>query len=97
MVGGETVTYTEPANAAGRPPLHDGWVLDCLPAGMTFAGYGRGPAGVSMSAPVPGDGPTAARPHYTVLAWNLGDLAGGSTLTLTYTATVDQPCPARPA
>ena len=57
VVGGQTVTYTlKPTNPAGRPPLHDGWVRDCLPAGLTFAGYGGPPAGVTTSAPVAGDG-----------------------------------------
>jgi uncharacterized repeat protein (TIGR01451 family)/fimbrial isopeptide formation D2 family protein/LPXTG-motif cell wall-anchored protein len=88
--GGQTITYTlKPANAAGRPALHDAWQLDCLPAGMTFASYGSLPGGVSTSAPVAGDGSNGCPANYTVLAWNLGDLAGGSTLTLTYTATVD--------
>src|SRR4029078_8584737 len=90
VFGGQTLTYTlKPANAAGRPPLHDAWQLDCLPAGLTFASYGTLPGGVSTNAPVAGDGTNGCPANYTVLAWNLGDLAGGSTLTLTYTATVD--------
>ncbi len=90
VAGGQTVTYTvKPVNPAGRPPLHDGWVRDCLPAGLTFASYGSPPAGVSTSAPVAGDGSNGCATGFTVLAWNIGDLAGGSTLTLTYTATVD--------
>jgi uncharacterized repeat protein (TIGR01451 family)/fimbrial isopeptide formation D2 family protein/LPXTG-motif cell wall-anchored protein len=90
VVGGQTVTFTvKPSNPAGRPPLHDGWVRDCLPAGLTFASYGSPPAGVTTSAPVAGDGSNGCSAGFTVLAWNIGDLAGGSTLTLTYTATVD--------
>jgi len=90
VAGGQTVTYTvKPANPAGRPPLHDGWVRDCLPTGLTFASYGSPPAGVSTATPVAGDGSNGCSTGYTVLAWNIGDLAGGSTLTLTYTATVD--------
>lgn len=90
VVGGQTITYTlKPSNAASRPPLHDGWLQDCLPAGLTFAAYGGLPGGVSTSAPVAGNGANGCASGYTVLAWNLGDLAGGSSLTLTYTATVD--------
>ena len=88
--GGQTITYTlKPANAAGRPPLHNAWQLDCLPSGLTFAAYGTLPGGVSTSAPVAGNGSNGCAAGYTVLAWNLGDLAGGASLTLTYTATVD--------
>ncbi len=88
--GGQTITYTvKPGNAAGRPPLHDAWQLDCLPNGLTFGAYGSLPGGVSTSAPVAGTGSNGCPSGYTVLAWNLGDLAGGTTLTLTYTATVD--------
>ncbi|MFL6163229.1 MAG: LPXTG cell wall anchor domain-containing protein [Jatrophihabitantaceae bacterium] len=90
VTGGQTISYTvKPSNPAGRPPLHDGWLRDCLPTGLTFAGYGSLPAGVSTAAPVAGDGSNGCATGFTVLAWNLGDLAGGSTLTLTYTATVD--------
>lgn len=90
VAGGQTVTYTvKPVNPASRPPLHDGWVRDCLPAGLTFASYGSPPAGVSTSSPVAGDGSNGCASGFTVLAWNIGDLAGGGTLSLTYTATVD--------
>jgi large repetitive protein len=90
VTGGQTVTYTvRPVNPAGRPPLHDGWVRDCLPAGLTFAAYGGPPAGVTPSTPVAGDGSNGCSAGFTVLAWNIGDLAGGGTQTLTYTATVD--------
>jgi uncharacterized repeat protein (TIGR01451 family)/fimbrial isopeptide formation D2 family protein/LPXTG-motif cell wall-anchored protein len=88
--GGQTITYTvKPTNAAGRPPLHDGWQLDCLPNGLTFGAYGAPPGGVTTSPAVAGTGANGCPSGYTVLAWNLGDLAGGTTLTLTYTATVD--------
>ena len=63
MAGGQTITYTlKPANAAGRPPLHDAWQLDCLPNGLTFAAYGALPGGVSTSPRWPVTAPTAARP-----------------------------------
>jgi uncharacterized repeat protein (TIGR01451 family)/fimbrial isopeptide formation D2 family protein len=90
VTGGQTITYTlKPSNGAGLPPLHNAWQLDCLPTGMTFAAYGTLPTGVTTSAPVAGNGSNGCNTGFTVLAWNLGDLAGGTTLTLTYTATVD--------
>lgn len=90
VTGGQTVTYTlKPSNPAGRAPLHDAWQLDCLPTGLTFAAYGSLPGGVSTNTPVAGDGTNGCPTGNTVLAWNLGDLAGGTTLSLTYTATVD--------
>lgn len=90
VTGGQAVTYTlKPANTSGRPPLHDAWQLDCLPNGLTFAAYGSTPSGVTTSNPVAGNGSNGCPAGYTVLAWNLGDLVGGATLTLTYTATVD--------
>lgn len=90
VFGGQSVTYTvRAANAAGRPPLHEGWVADCLPAGLTFSGYGAPPAGVTAAAATPGDGSNGCPVDTTLLSWNLGDLAGGAARVLTYTATVD--------
>lgn len=88
--GGQSVTYTvRAANAAARPPLHDGWVADCLPAGLTFAGYAAPPAGVSAAAATAGDGSNGCPVGATLLSWDLGDLAAGSARVLTYSATVD--------
>lgn len=88
--GGQTITYTlTPTNGAGRPPLHDGWVVDCLPAGLTFTGYGTPPAGVTTTPAAAGDGTNGCATGSTRLAWNIGDLAGGASRALTYTATVD--------
>ncbi|MDQ1745645.1 MAG: large repetitive protein, partial [Pseudonocardiales bacterium] len=88
--GGQLVGYTVRANnAAGRPPLHDGWLADCLPAGLTFAGYSAPPAGVSTAPAVPGDGSNGCPAGTTLLSWNLADLAGGTSRTVAYTATVD--------
>ncbi len=88
--GGQQVGYTVKAsNAAGRPPLHDGWLADCLPAGMTFAGYSAPPAGVSTASVVPGDGSNGCPAGTTLLSWNVADLAGGASRTVAYTATVD--------
>lgn len=88
--GGQIVGYTVKAsNAAGRPPLHDGWLADCLPAGLTFAGYSAPPAGVSSAPAAPGDGSNGCPAGTTLLSWNLADLAGGTSRTVSYTATVD--------
>lgn len=90
VAAGQSVTYTVRAtNAVSRPALHDGWLADCLPAGMTFTGYQAPPAGVSSAAAVAGDGSNGCPAGTTLLSWSLGDLAGGSSLTVKYSATVD--------
>ena len=67
---GETVTYTLTAsNAAGRPPLHDTWVIDCLPEGLTFGDYV--PASRSdVLPPEPGTGINGCTVGQTRLAWS---------------------------
>ncbi|HEX8095858.1 hypothetical protein, partial [Jatrophihabitans sp.] len=90
VAAGQNVTYTVRAtNAVGRPPVHDGWVADCLPAGMTFTGYLATPAGVSPVAAIAGNASNGCPAGTTLLSWNLGDLAGGSSLSMKYSATVD--------
>ncbi|MEO7262447.1 MAG: hypothetical protein ABI047_14510 [Jatrophihabitantaceae bacterium] len=90
VTGGQSVSYTVKAvNAASRPPLHESWVADCLPAGMTFTGYAAPPAGVSAASATAGDGSNGCPAGTTLLSWNVGDLAGGSSRSMTYTATVD--------
>ena len=101
---GDVVTYTLTAsNATGRPPLHDTWVIDCLPAGLTFGGY-LPDTRTDVLAPVPGDDTNGCTTGQTRLAWNPtspdptsppsvlppGTLLSGSTneVTLGYTATV---------
>ncbi|WP_442214531.1 isopeptide-forming domain-containing fimbrial protein [Specibacter sp. RAF43] len=93
VAAGTTVTYTLTAsNAPARPVLHDAWVVDCIPAGLSFAGYGTASQGTTLAAG-PGAGPggdnRSCPTGTTQLSWNVGDLAGGQTETLTYTATVD--------
>jgi uncharacterized repeat protein (TIGR01451 family) len=90
VTAGQSITYTvRAANAVARPPLHDGWLADCLPAGMTFTGYQATPAGTSAAPATTGDGSNGCPAGTTLLSWNLGDLAGGASLTVKYTATVD--------
>ncbi len=86
--GGQTVTFTlTPRNAATASVLHDGWVVDCLPAGLTFLAYGT-PTQGSTAPAVPGAGAACAG-GTTQLSWNVGDLAPGAAPRLTYTASVD--------
>ncbi|WP_408668788.1 hypothetical protein [Jatrophihabitans sp.] len=90
VAGGQSVSYlVKAANAAGRPALHDSWVADCLPPGLTFTGYATPPAGVSAAAATAGDGSNGCPPGTTLLSWNVGDLAGGSSRSLAYNVTVD--------
>jgi uncharacterized repeat protein (TIGR01451 family)/LPXTG-motif cell wall-anchored protein len=97
VLGGQTVTFTidatnRNANATGtttnRPPLHDAFLVDCLPAGLTFASYGANPG----LAPVPGDGSNGCATGTTRMVWSLGTVEptpGTSSVQRTYTATVD--------
>ena len=70
VAAGDTVTYELTAtNADGRPPLHDSWVIDCVPAGLLFQGYL--PAGRTDVLPaVPGDDTNGCTTGQTRLAWN---------------------------
>lgn len=96
--GGQLVTFTLTAtNAVGRTPLHDVWVVDCLPAGLTFDSYGTPSQGTTASAQKPAPGPggngVSCPANTTQLAWNVNDaqgvLAPGAMATLSYTARVD--------
>jgi len=91
VAGGDTVTYTLRAtNASRRPPLHDAWVVDCLPQTMTFGTFTTVPAGTTAPAPVPGDGSNGCAVGFTRIAWELGTLPGiGSRVALVYTAIVN--------
>ncbi|WP_181034295.1 isopeptide-forming domain-containing fimbrial protein [Arthrobacter sp. GMC3] len=91
VTAGTTVTYTLTAsNASGKPTLHDAWVVDCIPAGLTFGAF-VGPSN-GATAPVsgtdPGNNPNCPA-NTKQLSWNVGNLEGGQKVTLQYTATVD--------
>ena len=87
---GLAVTYTLTAtDTAGRPPLHDAWISDCLPAGLTFTAYTVVPGGVTTQPAVPGDGTNGCPAGTTLLQWNLADLAAGSPRAMNYTVAVD--------
>ncbi len=91
VAGGDTVTYTlRASNASRRPPLHDAWVVDCLPGTMTFGTFTTVPAGTTAPAPVPGDGTNGCAIGSTRIAWQLGTIPGtGSRVSLVYTAIVN--------
>ncbi len=78
-----TVTVT---NAAGRPPLHDAYVVDCLPNPLLVTGTAT-PAVVSI---VPGDGSNGCPLATDRLEFRVGDLAGGATFTISYDATAPE-------
>ena len=68
--------------------MHDAFVVDCLPAGLTFAAYGANPG----LAAVPGDGTNGCAAGTTRLVWSLGTVEptpGTTSVRRTYTATVD--------
>lgn len=87
--GGTLVTFTLNAanantdnSASNRPPLHDAFLVDCLPAGLVFEAYGADPG----ATPGAGNGTNGCAAGTTRLVWSLGDVAAGSPLTRTYTA-----------
>jgi len=89
VTGGSVVTYTlTAANASGRPPLHDTWVVDCLPGTLSFGSFTQTPAGTSATT-TSGTGSNGCASGYTRIAWQITNLAGGASLALKYTATVN--------
>jgi uncharacterized repeat protein (TIGR01451 family)/fimbrial isopeptide formation D2 family protein len=95
VIGRDDVIYTlRVTNAAGRPPLHDGWVVDCVPAGMTFRAYLTStPTTYPTLPPTPGTGTNGCPSGTTRLAWDIGSVPGGVTgaaiPTLRYIVDVD--------
>ena len=68
--------------ATNRPPLHDAFLVDCLPNGVVFDAYGANPG----ATPSAGTGTNGCAVGTTRLVWSLGDVAAGPALTRTYTA-----------
>lgn len=88
--GGDTVTYTLTAsNASGRPPLHDSWVIDCLPGELGFGTFTAVPSGTSVGPVIAGDGSNGCASGYTRITWRINSLAGGMNTALVYTAVVN--------
>ncbi|BDZ41119.1 hypothetical protein GCM10025865_04180 [Paraoerskovia sediminicola] len=86
--GGDTVEYTLTAsNTNNRPPLHDAWLVDCIPAGLTFDAFGPG-SGTTLGPDLGADG---CAPDEERIAFALDEVlaGGGNAVTRTYTATVD--------
>jgi len=91
--GGQVLTYTLTAtNPAAtpapnnRPPLHDAYVVDCVPAGLNNVTVTTPGATTDTSA---GDGTNGCPAGTTRLHWSVGDLAGGGSAVLKYTVVVD--------
>lgn len=94
VTAGTAVTYTLTAgNPASRPPLHNGWVVDCLPGALTFAAFTTVPAGTTATTQPGSNGSTstavACATGTTEIDWNVGDLAPGASSQLKYSATVN--------
>ncbi|WP_282836797.1 hypothetical protein [Microbacterium flavum] len=89
--GGQDVEYTLTAtNAAGRSPLYDGVVVDCVPGALQI---GDLPAG--LAGPVPGDGSNGCALGTQVLTWTLAaPLEAGSPQSVTYPVTIPASAPA---
>ena len=72
-------------NVVGRPDGHDGWLVACVPAGLSFGAFTSNPGGATTS---PGNGTNGCRSEQTRIAWNVDDVSEAGEL-LSYTATVD--------
>jgi uncharacterized repeat protein (TIGR01451 family) len=78
VIGGQTVIYTVTAsNANNRPPLHDAFTSDCLPALLTYDGeVANGGGAVTTS---PGTGAAGNCPVGTTrIEWQVGTVLPGS-------------------
>ena len=87
VVGGQTVTYTlTAAQRNNRPPLHDSWIVDCIPAGITFVAFNASPyATVGPTA-----GPIDGCPSGTTrIGWRIDSLQQNTSIGVAYTATID--------
>ena len=78
--GGTLVTFTLTAanvntnnTATNRTPLHDAFLVDCLPNGVVFDAYGANPG----ATPSAGTGTNGCAAGTTRLVWSLGDVAAG--------------------
>jgi len=101
VVGTNRVDYTvSVANAAGRPPLHDVIVTDCVPAGLSQVT----PTGPLADAASVEEGVAPCATDATLVRWDLSKLLEdpgtrpnglglqpGERIALTYSATVDAP------
>ncbi|MFS0911079.1 hypothetical protein AB3M89_04760 [Microbacterium sp. 179-I 3D2 NHS] len=89
--GTQVISYTLTAqNAAGRAPLYEPAIVDCLPNALQVNTL---PAGTP--APVPGDGTNGCPTGYSVLDFALtSPMLGGTQQSVTYSVTVPSAAPA---
>jgi uncharacterized repeat protein (TIGR01451 family) len=91
---GNVVRYTlRISNAAGRPPLHDAVVVDCLPAGMAFRQFSPVPPAPATTSSAPGTGTGAGGNGCAVgstrIEWRPGvSVPAGGPVSATYEAVV---------
>ncbi|MGN8551536.1 UNVERIFIED_CONTAM: DUF11 domain-containing protein [Microbacterium sp. SLM126] len=85
VAGGATVNYTLTAtNTAGRPPLFDGVVVDCVPAALAV-----GTLPGAIAGPVTGTGSNGCPTGTQRLTWTLsGPLLAGAAQSIQYPVTV---------
>jgi uncharacterized repeat protein (TIGR01451 family)/fimbrial isopeptide formation D2 family protein len=83
-----TLTATNPAATPApnaRPTLHDAYVVDCVPAGLTNVTVPPSPDVTTAL----GDGSNGCAAGTTLVRWAVGDLAGGVTEAMTYSVVVE--------
>jgi large repetitive protein len=87
VVGGQSVTYVLTASQPNnRPPLHDSWIVDCIPSGVTFTAFNASP----YSTVGPTAGPIDGCPSGTTrIGWKVDSLIQNSSISVSYTATID--------
>lgn len=88
VAGSQIVEFTLDAQTdATQPPLHDTWIVDCVPAELLFLDYG--PSGSATPLPAePGDDTNGCATGTTRLAWDVGTLTPGDPVQVTYTVQV---------
>ena len=87
---GDRVLYTlRSSNASGRPPLHDAWLEDCIPDGLSFDGFSA--VYLDTLGPEAGNAANGCDPTQTYVAFGLGTVNGGTSVSRGYYVTVDPP------
>ncbi|MGB9348017.1 MAG: hypothetical protein WCA90_18435, partial [Ilumatobacteraceae bacterium] len=89
VVAGTVVQFTLRANNGGaRPPLHDGVIVDCIPAGLAFT-PGQPGDDAPTTGPVPGDGTNGCPAGTTLISYDIGTVEPATPVTREYSATVE--------
>lgn len=86
VTAGQNILYTLTAdNVAGRPPLHDAFIVDCIPAGLDLVAGSPTPAARDITAGTgTGAGSNGCAVGTTRIEWSLNDLVAGSNRVITY-------------